>query len=108
MNPEKRPLLSIIIPAHNEERRLPLSLAAIDKFLEKQDYTYEVLVVENGSSDNTSGIVREFAENHPYVKLLQTPDGVRGKGLAVKHGMLAAHGEYRFMCDADLSMRIED
>lgn len=103
---EQRPLLSIIIPAHNEERRLPLSLASIDKFLEKQPYTYEVIVVENGSHDRTSEVVREFSAEHPYVHLLEVT--TRGKGLAVKQGMLAAHGEYRFMCDADLSMRIED
>jgi dolichyl-phosphate beta-glucosyltransferase len=52
--------------------------------------------------------VQEFAVEHPYIKLVQTPDSIRGKGLAVKHGMLIASGEYRFMCDADLSMRIEE
>jgi glycosyltransferase involved in cell wall biosynthesis len=104
---EQRPLLSIIIPAYNEERRLPLSLASIDKFLQRQPYDAEVIVVENGSRDRTAEIVREFAAaGHPYIRLMEVE--TRGKGLAVKQGMLAARGEYRFMCDADLSMRIEE
>ncbi len=106
MKSENRPLLSIIIPAHNEERRLPLSLTKIHAFLAKQDYDAEVIVVENGSSDRTTQVVETFADEHPYVRLIQAQ--TRGKGLAVKQGMLAARGEYRFMCDADLSMPIEE
>ncbi|MEO0561475.1 MAG: dolichyl-phosphate beta-glucosyltransferase, partial [Chloroflexota bacterium] len=108
MTGENRPLLSIIIPAHNEERRLPLSLTKIDAFLRKQNYDAEVIVVENGSVDHTSDIVLKFAEEHPYVQLIELGPDKRGKGLAVKQGMLAARGEYRFMCDADLSMPIEE
>ncbi len=100
------PFLSIVIPAHNEEKRLPPSLAKIDAYLKKQDYTYEVIVVENGSRDRTSEVVREFAKDHPYVRLIEVH--TRGKGLAVKAGMLAARGEYRFICDTDLSMPIEE
>jgi len=102
----KNPWLSIIIPAHNEEFRLPKSLAAIDVFLRQVDFTVEVIVVENGSSDRTSEVTLEFADLHPYVKLIEAT--TRGKGLAVKAGMLAATGEYRFICDADLSMRIDE
>lgn len=105
MNAEN-PYLSIVIPAHNEEKRLPPSLAKIDAFLKQQTYTYEVIVVENGSSDDTSGVTRAFAADHPYVRLLEVE--TRGKGLAVKAGMLAARGEYRFICDTDLSMPIEE
>lgn len=105
MNTET-PYLSIIIPAHNEEKRLPPSLAKIDAFLAQQPYRYEVIVVENGSSDNTSAVTREFAKTHPYVTLMEVE--TRGKGLAVKAGMLAARGEYRFICDTDLSMPIEE
>ncbi len=99
-------LLSIIIPAHNEEYRLPGSLVKIDEFLRLQSYPYEVIVVENGSADDTVGVVNRFAADHPYVRpmVVQT----RGKGLAVQAGMLAAQGEYRFICDADLSMPIEE
>ena len=99
-------LLSIIIPAHNEANRLPGSLDLIDAFLRRQDYAYQVIVVENGSSDDTAGVVERYAADHPYVKLMVVD--TRGKGLAVKAGMLAAEGEYRFICDADLSMPIEE
>lgn len=102
----QHPFLSIIIPAHNEEKRLPPSLAKIDAYLKTQDYTYEVIVVENGSKDRTSEVVREFAQDHPYVRLIEVE--TRGKGLAVKAGMLAASGDYRFICDTDLSMPIEE
>jgi dolichyl-phosphate beta-glucosyltransferase len=99
-------LLSIIIPAHNEEARLPPSLEKIDAFLKTQSFEAEVIVVENGSYDRTAEVVREYAASHPYIQLIEAP--VRGKGLAVKVGMLAAKGEYRFICDADLSMPIEE
>jgi dolichyl-phosphate beta-glucosyltransferase len=105
LNPQN-PFLSIVIPAHNEEKRLPPSLAKIDAFLSQQTYTYEVIVVENGSHDRTSDVVRTFAQTHPYVRLIEVQ--TRGKGLAVKAGMLEACGEYRFICDTDLSMPIEE
>ena len=99
------PLLSIIIPAYNEERRLPISLHKIDAFLARQPYQGEVLVVENGSSDRTTEVAESFAAEHPYVRVLHSE---KGKGAAVRKGMLAAAGEYRFMCDADLSMPIDE
>lgn len=103
---EKFPLLSIVIPAHNEEGRLPPSLVAIDNFLKTQPYQAEVVIVENGSTDRTLEVAQSFAATRPYVRVIQA--AARGKGLAVKVGMLAATGDYRFICDADLSMRIED
>lgn len=103
---EKRPLLSIVIPAHNEESRLPPSLLKIDAFLKTQSFEAEVIIVENGSIDQTLEVSEAFAVTHPYVRVIQA--SVRGKGLAVKVGMLAARGEYRFICDADLSMPIEE
>lgn len=99
-------MLSIIIPAHNEERRLPPTLTKIHQFLTANNYDAEVLVVENGSSDNTVAVTQAFAETHPYVRLIQV--STRGKGLAVKAGMMAAQGDYHFMCDADLSMPIDE
>lgn len=98
--------LSIVIPAHNEENRLPRTLEQVFAFLETQDYSAEVLVVENGSSDRTLEIARGFAERHPQLRVLQNDQ--RGKGLAVRRGMLEARGAYRFICDADLSMPIEE
>ena len=100
------PLLSIIIPALNEEDRLPESLTKVVGFLEDQAYPAEVLVVDNGSTDRTAAIGQEFAARHSNLRLLQDPR--RGKGLAVRRGLLAAQGEYRFICDADLSMPIEE
>ena len=101
-----RPFVSIIIPALNEELRLSSSLVLIDTFLSQQPYTAEVIVVENGSSDDTVGVVQRFAVDHPYVKLFAGEP--RGKGRAVRRGMLSANGDYRFICDADLSMPIEE
>lgn len=99
-------LLSIIIPAYNEELRLPDSLAKIDAFLRQQPYQAEVIVVDNGSTDGTVAVAGEFAAARPWARVIQA--AVRGKGLAVKVGMQAAIGDYRFICDADLSMPIEE
>ncbi len=98
------PFLSIVIPAYNEEYRLPRTLEQIFAFLQEQSYTSEVLVIENGSSDRTYEIARKFAERYENLHVLR--EERRGKGNAVKRGMLEAHGEYRFLCDADLSMPI--
>lgn len=99
------PFLSIIIPAHNEESRLPRTLEQVFAFLSAQNYSAEVLVVENGSDDRTFDIAREFASRHKSLRVIQETN--RGKGLAVRRGMLEARGEFRFMCDSDLSMSIE-
>jgi dolichyl-phosphate beta-glucosyltransferase len=100
------PLLTIIIPAWNEERRLPITLPQVVAFAEAQDYPVEVLVVDNASTDRTSDVVREIAAERPIVSLLRQP--VRGKGAAVRKGMLEGKGEYLFICDADLAMPIEE
>lgn len=97
------PFLSIVIPAHNEQPRLPGTLDKVQAFLRDQPYDAEVLVVENGSSDRTAEVAERFG---PDVQLFRERE--RGKGLAVRRGMLEASGEYRFICDADLSMPIEE
>jgi dolichyl-phosphate beta-glucosyltransferase len=99
-------LLSIVIPVYNEAHRLPNTLDQILSYLKGRSYPAEVLVVENGSLDGTLEIARAYTESHPNIRLLQTKQ--RGKGLAVRYGMLEARGEFRFMCDADLSMPIEE
>ncbi len=103
---DRQPFVSIIIPAYNEEARLPESLSLIAAFAQSQPYPVEVVVVDNNSSDRTHAIVEEFADEVPYVRPLF--EGTQGKGAAVRTGMLAARGAYRFVCDADLSMPIEE
>lgn len=98
--------LSIIIPAYNEEMRLTDTLEKTAAYLIAQPFSCEVLVVENGSTDRTLEIAQAFAARFPFMIALHEEG--RGKGLAVKRGMLEASGEYRFMCDADLSMPIEE
>jgi glycosyltransferase involved in cell wall biosynthesis len=97
--------LSIIIPAHNEESRLPDTLEQVFRFLERQSFSAEVIVVENGSADGTFAVAQKFADQHANFRVLQSQ---KGKGAAVRRGMLEARGEYRFMCDADLSMPVEE
>jgi glycosyltransferase involved in cell wall biosynthesis len=111
------PFLSVIIPAYNEEHRLPTTLDRVSAFLADQTYPSEILVVENGSQDRTWEIAQAYALRqrpeedaqlgpYPPMQVLQIPE--RGKGLAVKRGMLVARGEYRFMLDADLSMPVTE
>jgi glycosyltransferase involved in cell wall biosynthesis len=102
----ERPFLSLIIPAHNEEHRLPATLERVDNFLHSQTFTSELLVIENGSLDRTAEAADRFARSNPATRVLREPRA--GKGLAVRSGMLAARGDYRFICDADLSMPIEE
>ena len=96
--------LSVVIPAYNEEGRLPETLAAIHQYLTARPYTWEVIVADDGSEDRTAAIVEEFGRTRLGFRVESFPH--LGKGAAVKQGMLAARGEYRFLCDADLSMPI--
>lgn len=98
--------LSIIVPAYNEEQRLPKSLPQIIEFVKGQDYPIEIIVVDDGSIDRTAEIVEEFQQEAPFITLLQVEHG--GKGHAVKAGMLQANGEFLFLCDSDLSMPIAE
>lgn len=98
--------LSIIIPAHNEEERLPPSLAQVADFVRQQSYSIEVIVVENGSHDRTLEVAQSFQSSMPYLQVIQETQ--KGKGLAVRTGMLAAKGKYRIFCDADFSMPVDE
>ena len=102
----KTPFLSIIIPAYNEATRLPDSLRRIHAFLRAQSYLAEILVVENGSTDGTYDIIQAMRADIPNLRVMH--EDQRGKGWAVKQGMLTATGTHRFICDADLSMPIEE
>jgi dolichyl-phosphate beta-glucosyltransferase len=97
---------SIILPAHNEEKRLPTALERLAAFLSAQSYNAEVLVVENGSSDRTLEVAKAYAERMPQLRVLH--ESGRGKGLAVRRGMLEARGDYRIFCDVDFSMPVEE
>jgi glycosyltransferase involved in cell wall biosynthesis len=94
--------LSIIIPIFNEEKRLPKTLEQVFNFLKSQSYPAEVILVENGSTDRSFEVAQAHLEKYPQLVVLKELQ--RGKGLAVRRGMLAAKGTYRFMCDADFSM----
>ena len=105
------PFLSIIIPAYNEEKRLPPTLVRIADFLRHQPYRAEVLVVENGSTDQTSAVVEHFIaqqlrQDDPFVVHLL--HSAKGKGNAVKHGVIAGRGDYLLVTDTDLSVPIEE
>jgi len=99
-------LLSIIIPAYNEEKRLPTSLPQVVRFVQRQDFPVEIIVVDDGSTDRTAALVREFQNGAEFIDLLQVEHG--GKGHAVKSGMMEARGEFLFLCDSDLSMPIDE
>lgn len=104
-----RPLVSIVIPAWNEEARLPATLSALAEFVASPDgqrISPEVIVVDNASTDRTNAIATEFALTHPYLHVLQ--EEKRGKGAAVRTGMLAGSGQYLFICDADLAMPMRE
>jgi len=101
-----KPFLSVIIPAYNEVNRLPLTLIDIDRHLSKQEYSYEIIVVNDGSRDSTSEIVERFI---PLIKNLRLIDNKinNGKGAAVKQGMLEAKGNIRLYTDADNSTSVD-
>lgn len=100
--------ISIVIPAYNEERRLPATLEGVLAYLRGANFSSaEVLVVDDGSRDRTADIAREFASRHSEIRLLENP-GNRGKGYSVRHGMLEARGDWILFTDADLSAPIAE
>ena len=101
------PTYSIVIPAYNESARLGASLEKVLAYVHTQGWDAEVVVVNDGSRDDTAEIVRQFAAKDPVVKLLENP-GNRGKGYSVRNGMLHAQGRIILFSDADLSSPIEE
>jgi dolichyl-phosphate beta-glucosyltransferase len=105
--PGPGPYLSVVIPAYNEEQRLQSSLERVVAYLDAQPYSSEVLVVDDGSTDKTATIARNYAGEHATVRILRYIPN-RGKGHAVRIGMSEADGKLMLLCDADLSTPIED
>ncbi|MBC7073863.1 glycosyltransferase family 2 protein [Candidatus Parcubacteria bacterium] len=99
--------LSVIIPAYNEEKRLPKTLNEIFQYLSKQNYSFEIIVVNDGSKDNTAKIVKEAMERIPNLRLIDNKIN-QGKGAVVRQGMLEAKGEFRLFTDADNSTPISE
>ena len=100
-----KPYLSVVVPAYNEEARIGRTLDEIEAYLSGRTFTWEILVVDDGSVDRTREIVEEAGLRIPGIRVLPVAHG--GKGWAVRQGMLSARGRLRFMADADLAMPID-
>jgi glycosyltransferase involved in cell wall biosynthesis len=98
---------SIVIPAYNESQRLGATLEKVLAYVRQQRWDAEIIVVNDGSRDNTAEIVRAFANNDSTVRLVENP-GNRGKGYSVRNGILNSHGDIVVFSDADLSSPIEE
>jgi len=99
------PAYSIVIPAYNESERLPATLDRILVHIQESGWSAEIVVVDDGSSDDTVAIVQSYAQKYPSLRLVKNP-GNRGKGYSVRNGMLHATGEVMLFSDADLSSPI--
>ena len=100
---KNNPILSIIIPLYNEERRLPKTFEAIERLANMQEILpFEVVFVDDGSRDGTAAFARAFGARFPFARLLTHSEN-RGKGAAVRTGMLAARGHWRLFVDADMA-----
>ncbi len=97
----------MVVPAYNEEERLPNSLPRLHAYYEAQPYPYDILVVSDGSTDGTNELVKAFARDHEHVRLKEYAPN-RGKGYAVKVGMMEAEGDLVLFCDADLATPQEE
>jgi dolichyl-phosphate beta-glucosyltransferase len=98
---------SLIFPAFNESARLAPTLDTVLSYVSQQHWKAEIIVVDDGSTDGTADIVREYTRRNPIVRLVQNP-GNRGKGYSVRNGMLSAHGDVLLFSDADLSSPISE
>jgi dolichyl-phosphate beta-glucosyltransferase len=98
--------LAVVVPAFNEETRIGTTLEALRGYLTARPWRWEIVVVDDGSTDRTLTVVREAAAADPRIRVIDAPH--RGKGGAVRAGMLATSAAHRFMCDADLSMPVHE
>lgn len=102
---ENRPYLSVIIPSYKEGKRIGTNLLEIEKYLNNRGYTYEVIVVVDGSPDDTAQIARSFSDRVKNLRVIDNPEN-HGKGYVVRQGLLEAKGELRLFLDADGSTSI--
>lgn len=101
------PHLSVVIPAYNEEPNFEKgTVSEVPAFLEKQDYTYEILIVDDGSSDNTASLAQDFAKKHNNVRVIKNPH--EGKAATVKTGVEEAKGDYILFTDFDQATPIHE
>lgn len=101
------PSLSLIFPCYNEEQRLPATLARVEEYLAETGWSYEILIVDDGSQDRTLEVARAAAARNPRIRALEYGEN-QGKGFAVRHGALQARGERVLFSDADLSTPIQE
>jgi len=102
---EMKPYLSVVIPAYNEEKRIGHTLTAVYDYLTQQPYTWEILIVLDGVTDDTLGIIQNFAQNKEHIRWIDRQEN-RGKGYTLRQGMRAARGQIRLFTDADNSTDI--
>jgi len=107
MKMDKDKLLSVIIPAFNEERKIGKTLSRIKNYLTDRNFNYELIIVDDCSTDNTPQIVRQMMAEDEHILMLRNGRN-RGKGYSIKKGILSANGDYLLYTDADLSMPIEE
>ena len=98
--------LSVIIPAYNEEKRITKTLLSVEEYLKRQPYSYEILVVSDGSTDSTIEVVSRLKEQISSLRIINNKEN-HGKGFVVRQGMLAAGGDIRLFMDADNSTNID-
>lgn len=101
-----KPFLSVIIPAYNESKRLPLTLVDIDRHLSEAEYSYEIIVVNDGSKDSTADVVNRLEHLVKNLRIIDNEEN-HGKGWVVRQGMLASKGNWRLFTDADNSTSID-
>ncbi|TMD87565.1 MAG: glycosyltransferase family 2 protein [Chloroflexi bacterium] len=103
----RRMKLSVVVPCYNEEQRLPRTIELIERYLDARGEPYELILVDDGSADETRKVMDEAAARHPAVKIVALPKN-RGKGRALAEGVQVSRGETVLVTDADLSTPIDE
>ena len=103
----ERKHLSIVIPAYNEENRIGKTIDKILHYINNQKYPYEIIIIDDGSIDETVSVVMKSMEHNEHIKLLNNKIN-KGKGYCIKKGILEANGKYVLFTDADLSTPVEE